>query len=513
LLGISEKVRVSRSKETPESATSRAHKVTRVLRAAIWVTAIVILVALPLRIINFGFLPPDDALRHCAKVISGKSWQEIIVMRPEVTIDHNPGWHILLGWVHQLTGWNARSLVQFSVVSMFILFALSPLPWLRRPETWVAALTLVMLVFPYFAERSFVGRPLFVTMAATIILLLLWTRQPQAKIPKGTLIVSVLLMAISTWVHGSWYLLLLLPFSFLLARLWRKAIVLGLCWAVGTLLGAMLTGEPWTWLHQSALIPFWALGQNAPIDSLVGEFQPFSGGYPALIVVGAVFVWRKLTNRSFAPIGRDPVFWLAVTGWVLGFRVLRFWLDWGLPALALWLAFQFQELIEPKEPRTEPAGKGIAARFAILGGAALLLLGSVASDRGGRWSQYADINALDASRPENAGWAPDPGGILYNVSLSVFYKTFFTNPHGDWRYILGFEPSFMLPEDLAVYQELWRTKNAIHACAPWVAKMKPADRLILTGGPQIRPAFPQLEWRYAAENTWVGRLPRKHSGS
>jgi hypothetical protein len=419
--------------------------------------------------------------------------------------------------VHRLAGWNARSLVRFSVVSMFILFALAPLPWLRRPEAWIAALAVVMMVFPYFAERSFVGRPLFVSMATALILLLLWTDHLRAKIPIATVVVSVLLMAISTWVHGSWYLLLLLPMAFLLARLWKRAVLLGLCWAAGTLLGALLTGEPWTWLRQTALIPFWALGQNAPVDSLVGEFQPFSGGYPALIVIGAVFVWRKFTKRSFASVGRDPIFWLAAIGWILGFRVLRFWLDWGLPALALWLAFQFQELLEtnakapnpPNAPKAEQLRKVIVSGFAVLSGAALLLFGFVASDRGGHWSQYGEIDALDASRPEDAGWVPDPGGILYNVSLSVFYETFFTNPHGDWRYILGFEPSFMRPEDLAVYQELWRTKNAIHACAPWVAKMKPADRLVLTGGPQIRPAFPQLEWHYAAKNTWVGRLPRQ----
>jgi hypothetical protein len=121
------------------------------------------------------------------------------------------------------------------------------------------------------------------------------------------------------------------------------------------------------------------------------------------------------------------------------------------------------------------------------------------------------LECLDAKRPEDAGWVPDPGGILYSVDLSVFYQTFFTNPHGNWRYAMGFEPTFMRPEDLAVYHEICRTHNAIRACAPWVQKMTPADRLVLRGPPQIYPAIRELEWFYAAPNTWVGRKPRPRS--
>jgi hypothetical protein len=115
---------------------------------------------------------------------------------------------------------------------------------------------------------------------------------------------------------------------------------------------------------------------------------------------------------------------------------------------------------------------------------------------------------LDARRPEQAGWLPDRGGIFYCVDLTVFYQTFFRNPRGDWRYVLGFEPSFMRPEDLAVYQELWRSKNAIKATAPWVERMNATDRLVLRGGPQPRPAIGGLEWAYAVEGIWVGRKPR-----
>ena len=34
------------------------------------------------KIISYGYLPVDDALRHAAKVVSGKDWHEIVVLRP-----------------------------------------------------------------------------------------------------------------------------------------------------------------------------------------------------------------------------------------------------------------------------------------------------------------------------------------------------------------------------------------------------------------------------------------------
>ena len=461
------------------------------------------LIGLPLRILQFGYLPPDDALRHAAKAINGKSWQEIMVMRPDITIDHNPGWHSVLGVVHRAANWDQRALVRFSVVAMFLVFAAAPLAWLKRPEAWFGALAIVLLAMPYFADRAFIGRPLFLTMGVTLAILLLW-RTPEAKVTSWPLrVLTVALLAISTWVHGSWYLLPLLPLVFFVAREWKKGLELTGCWFLGTILGAILTGAPWEFLRQSALIPFLALGQTAPTDSLVGEFQSFKGDFAAVVIVALVLVWRRTSGRSLAALGRDPVFWMMIAGWLFGFRVVRFWLDWGIPALALWLALQIEELLET---HVRPNGW---PRVGLSFLAALILLAGVANNRGERWSQYGNWSTLDASKPEHAGWVPGEGGILYSVNLSVFYQMFFQNPHGSWRYALGFEPSFMTPENLAVYQELWATLNALRACAPWVQKMTPVDRLVLVGGPQPQPAIPELEWYYAAENLWVGRLPRR----
>src|SRR5258706_14923431 len=126
----------------------------------VWGIIVATLVVVPLRIIGFGYLPSDDALRHAAKAVSGKTWPEILLLRPEITVDHNPGWHVLLTALHHHFHWDPWTLVAVSLVTLFILVAGAPLPWLRRPEAWFVSFATVVLVFPYFAVRVMLGRPM-----------------------------------------------------------------------------------------------------------------------------------------------------------------------------------------------------------------------------------------------------------------------------------------------------------------------------------------------------------------
>ena len=64
----------------------------RYVPPAVWLVTVVVLILVPLKIIGYGFLPPDDALRHAAKAVSGKAWQDILVMRSDFAIDPSPGW-------------------------------------------------------------------------------------------------------------------------------------------------------------------------------------------------------------------------------------------------------------------------------------------------------------------------------------------------------------------------------------------------------------------------------------
>ena len=49
----------------------------RYVPLAVWLVVALVILAIPLKIISYGYLPGDDALRHCAKAVSGKPWTEI----------------------------------------------------------------------------------------------------------------------------------------------------------------------------------------------------------------------------------------------------------------------------------------------------------------------------------------------------------------------------------------------------------------------------------------------------
>ena len=76
----------------------------RYIPLAVWIVAVFTILLIPLKIISYGFLPGDDALRHAAKAVSGKTWQQILVMRGDFAIDPSPGWQKILEWVHALAG-------------------------------------------------------------------------------------------------------------------------------------------------------------------------------------------------------------------------------------------------------------------------------------------------------------------------------------------------------------------------------------------------------------------------
>ena len=77
-----------------------SHLLKRYVPLVVWIVVISTIIFIPLKIIGYGFLPMDDALRHAAKTISGKSWQQILVMRDDFPIDPSPGWQAILSWVH-----------------------------------------------------------------------------------------------------------------------------------------------------------------------------------------------------------------------------------------------------------------------------------------------------------------------------------------------------------------------------------------------------------------------------
>ena len=117
-----------------------SQNVRRYIPLFVWIVVVFTIIAIPLKIIGYGFLPMDDALRHAAKAVSGKTWRQILVMRDDFQIDPSPGWQAILAWIHNWQNCSAETLVIFSVVALMLLVTLCALPWLRRPEAWLAAL-------------------------------------------------------------------------------------------------------------------------------------------------------------------------------------------------------------------------------------------------------------------------------------------------------------------------------------------------------------------------------------
>src|SRR5450432_2053574 len=286
----------------------------RYVPLAVWAIVILVILAIPLKIIGYGYLPGDDALRHAAKAVSGKSWSEILVLNPVYVIDHEFGWNLLLEKIHVWTNWNAESLVVFSVVALFILGGWSALPWLKRPEAWLATLTLATLVAAV-CGRMTLGRPYLLTFAVLLTILFLWQKFGSSPPKTWMLLLATTLFTLGTFVHGVWYLWVLLLGSFFLAGQFRWSISLGFCWAIGVFIGSALTGHPFEYPLQAFKLALLAVGAHATTRTMATELQPFDGNILAVIILGGLLLLRQLAKLNAVPLARNPAFWLTCICW------------------------------------------------------------------------------------------------------------------------------------------------------------------------------------------------------
>jgi hypothetical protein len=460
------------------------------------------IILIPLKAISYGYLPVDDALRHAGKVISGKNWDQILVIRDDIKMDSHPGWHAALGFASRAFSLDQDSLVVFSVVALFLLFCLMPVFFLERPEGWILALILAAIAQGGFVMRLFFGRPYIVSMAVLLFLCLRWNSLKAGRFPYAAVGALVFLMAISTWMHCSWHLWLVPIFAFFLAREYRAAIRLCVAAASGVLIGALLTGHPVLFLKQSLYHTILAFGGSPLSRMLVSEFQPYGGDVLAVIIAGSLLMWRYMRGAWDIKRVDNPVFILAALSWVLGFFVRRFWLDWGVPAFMIWAALEFQGFL--KDFMKEYSYR----RIALTAVSCAVLFIALTVDIDGRWTYNLTTEYLAEGDPKQQEWLPGPGGIIYSNDMTVFYQTLFRNPHAPWRYVLGFEPAWMRPDDLEIYRKIQWNYGAAQSFEPWVRKMRPEDRLVLRRLSDNRPPIDGLEWYYAATNTWIGRLPK-----
>lgn len=483
--------------------------------ASVRVLAIVVFVLAALQIVNQGFLPPDDALRYAAKVVSGRHWNEILVLRPG-TVESSPGWHAILAGVFSLRGGTGGStseasaavatLVTFEVVSLFAFFSLFPVLLLRRVEAWLAAMLAVSLLEPILTARLVVGRPLVFSMAVVVAFCLLWSRLESERRPVRTQVALGALVAAATWIHGSWYLFFLPIAACLFAGRIRVTRRLLVATAAGIAAGAALTGHPIRFLWSSIRHGALAFSDTQPIE-LVREFRPYPGAPILFLGVLLLIVMRQvLQGASPRRLARDPVFMLGALGAVLGLRVARFWMDWGLPAVVAFVALEIEALWLARRTTTQTGAQRMAQARGMLPGVVLAAICFLAltADVGNRWSRPSGDPAYQAMlAPEHRSALPDSGGILYADDMRAFYDLFFLAPRAPWRYVLGYEPGLMPPEDLAVYRNALLTRD-VAAFEPWARKLRQGDRLVIHYDRGIPPLG--LEWQYIGYNVWSGRV-------
>jgi hypothetical protein len=472
----------------------------RYVPLACWVVVLATAFLICLKIVGYGYLPAGDARRHVAKPFADKPYAQIVIMRPEYVIDHSPGWEWLLGAIHRVLGWDEDALMSFSITSLILWIFWLPLIWLRRPEAWLAAILAEMVAIPELMTRWTQARPYLVTEGVLIALLLAWGRGKPRPPPWYKLVLTTAGIGLAVWMHGSWYLWALLVGAFFLAQRWRDVIYLTGCWLAGTVVAGLLTGNAFSFLYEAVFQARTMFQEHLPWWMLVGELQPSEGEFATLVLLALVFLWTSWRGQKRGPLFLDPVFWMIASNWVLGFFADRFWADFGMPAALVWMATQFDEAMPAL------AEEGAFKRLMLCGLIALPLLLDATNDLGRRYTACLDETFIDANDPRLKGWLPGPGGIFYSDNMKFFFNAFYKNPTADWRYIEGFEPALMPPEDLKVYRAIQRSRKAPEAYEPWIRKMRPEDRLEVESVHQ--PDLPPLEWIHSG-TVWIGRLPSK----
>ena len=283
----------------------------------------------------------------------------------------------------------------FSVVALFILAGWSSLPWLKRPEAWLATLMLATLVAAV-CGRMTLGRPYLVTLAALLTFLFMWQKFGSAPPKKWMLLLATALFALGTFVHGVWYLWVLLLGAFFLAgEFLAGPSASGFCWAIGVFIGSALTGHPFEYPLQAFKLALLAVGMHATARTMASELQPFDGNILAVLILGGLLILRHSAKLNVVPLTKTPAFWLACICWVLGFKVGRFWDDWGWPALMVLMTWDLQALLLAR------FAENSFQRLGLTMGLAAATFLCVTNDAQSRWSQTLSDRLSHCGQPRH----------------------------------------------------------------------------------------------------------------
>ncbi|HXF10077.1 MAG TPA: hypothetical protein VN625_04775, partial [Desulfuromonadaceae bacterium] len=352
------------------------------------------------------------------------------------------------------------------------------------------------------SSRFLLGRPFVLSMAVESMILLIWHRRREAPASWNNILWMTPMIALAVFLHGVWYLWALLIGAFFFAQEFRWSIQLGVSWVAGTFLGSALTGHPVESILQAIQLAIRAVGIHPTQITIVEELKPTGGEIFTLILVGGLIVLRQLEGLKLPALTRNPIFWMAAIGWILGCQTARFWEDWGMPALLVLMAVHLEAWFELRFVVDS------FKRLALVAALAITCYAVTTTDANSRWTNHLGWRFLTTDNPDLKGWLPEKGGVFYTADMSLFYQTFFKNPNADWKYVLGFESSLMTDENFKVYHGiLWNFGDA-KGYLPWADNMRPEDRLVIRGARNGPPNIPRLEWNYGVSGIWIGRLPR-----
>lgn len=496
-----------------KNSTNIWEKIEHLIKKREQIILLLIIVAaiffIPFKILSYGWAPSDDALRHVAFSTIDAKWSDVLVIDEKLGSDHNPGWHEILRFLYRHFGLDKTDLIFFSVCALFCLVNLCGVWASPSPICWCLALLIIESIDPVVI-RMMLGRPYMVSCAATIVLLHIWNsrleKDNEVWFGKNLAkyIITVVVLTLCVWIHGSWYLFLLIPASFFIAGKTKESLQLTGLILLSTILGAALSGDFYEFLYFHFVATFKIFSEPTYNWLLATEFASGKQNvYWILFVALLAILCNRKGKLQLKDFCEDPVFIMILLSWLCSIAVFRFWLDWGKIALLLWMSYRIGDLIKTSESLKQPRIRYCLSCFVI---AAMVLV--FINDGNGRYTKEARFQPIDffseMTQDKLKGWEPQSGGIVYSTDMMVFYTHFYKYPTAQWKYILGFEPAIMLPEDRKILRDIGYDGGRIpDDYLPWINKMTEKDRLILS---LVPGNYPQLEWKKGNMSFWIGRL-------
>ncbi|MFO7937618.1 MAG: hypothetical protein R6V06_08445 [Kiritimatiellia bacterium] len=477
------------------------HWNSRLVPPLILLTCFLTLFIIPLKILSYGYLPGDDAMRHAGKVLSNLSWNQILVSAYPIP-DVHIGWHQFLSFFHSMFGCNADDLVAIAIIILFLCVALPLLFLFRRPESWIAGLILCYNLIGN-EYRFLLGRPYVAYVAVIMAALVLRKKLNQKDTCWKTVILLTIGMAVSVWWRTMWFLYLLPIATFLMARQWRAALRLSGMLVVSTLFMAAASGQP-SLIFKSLMLAFEVMGSSDYTTQLVTELQPLPPRIGIILIPVLIIISIKFRKGNIKHFVDSPVFYLFVLSWCLGYSSQRWWIDFGAPAILVMVCEETDALLSGKSNTLTPWFSLARGGTALIACAILYL--AMTGDLNSRWTSALHNEYVDTTDHSIQKGLPGQEGIIYSPNMSVFYQTFFAHPNAGWRYILGYEAAFMPPDDFRIFRNIQWNNGAWKAFDPWIDKMRSQDRLWImkaVGAPH--PGIDSLEWTRITSRIWSGR--------